>query len=441
MPLRMLKKDEDEKKQNKKKKPKGSSKLDIFKSYGKYDGKPMELRRGGISRTNKLRAEKGQFTIEGRMQSLREKLKKKFGKPKLKRGGETPGLKDYVKKSETAETRTQRLLKVLNKDTGRMTFVSEKDIMNNPDKFSPAPSFLRRETDRNMQEKNPKPMAKSKGGAMLKNPGKADLDKDGKLSGYEKKRGMAIEKAMSGKRFGGAIRGFGAARRKGMGLQDERVKPGKVMKAKRGKMGVKGKRALGPQSEFGAYNKMRDQMEDQRKMMQRMEEMKKDKKRLKQMKKGIAVKKGGMMKYTKGGGADTGRMGEIKSTLATLKGRLKGLGRQPKGKLTPKQIEDLRKKFKFDKPKTMIPLAKKMKKMGGGLTEATRRLSAQGYKKGGIKGKKPIIKIAIGVGKAKDYPGIKKIMEMNKRGKKRFNTGGSVSVSTKLGRTKPTKLY
>ena len=34
---------------------------------------------------------------------------------------------------------------------------------------------------------------------MLKNPKKADLDKDGKLSGYEKKRGMAIEKAMSGK--------------------------------------------------------------------------------------------------------------------------------------------------------------------------------------------------------------------------------------------------
>lgn len=30
----------------------------------------------------------------------------------------------------------------------------------------------------------------------LKNPKKADLDKDGQLSGYEKKRGMAIEKAM-----------------------------------------------------------------------------------------------------------------------------------------------------------------------------------------------------------------------------------------------------
>jgi len=30
----------------------------------------------------------------------------------------------------------------------------------------------------------------------LKNPNKADLNKDGQLSGYEKKRGMAIEEAM-----------------------------------------------------------------------------------------------------------------------------------------------------------------------------------------------------------------------------------------------------
>ena len=39
------------------------------------------------------------------------------------------------------------------------------------------------------------------------------------------------------------------------------------------------------------------------------------------------------------------------------------------------------------------------------------------------KNKKPQVKV-IGVGKAKDYPGIKKIIEMNKQGKKRFSTGG-----------------
>ena len=39
------------------------------------------------------------------------------------------------------------------------------------------------------------------------------------------------------------------------------------------------------------------------------------------------------------------------------------------------------------------------------------------------KNKKPKVKV-IGVGKAKDYPGIKKIIEMNKQSKKRFSTGG-----------------
>jgi len=33
--------------------------------------------------------------------------------------------------------------------------------------------------------------------AKLKNPEKADLNKDGKINSYEEKRGMAIEKAMA----------------------------------------------------------------------------------------------------------------------------------------------------------------------------------------------------------------------------------------------------
>jgi len=81
---------------------------------------------------------------------------------------------------------------------------------------------------------------KAAGGEMLKNPKKADLDKDGKLSGYEKKRGMAIEKNMKPKKaMGGGMmkyskggemkRGYGAARTSGMGLQDEKLVPGKSM--------------------------------------------------------------------------------------------------------------------------------------------------------------------------------------------------------------------
>jgi hypothetical protein len=40
-------------------------------------------------------------------------------------------------------------------------------------------------------------VTKNTGGAVLKNRQKADLDKDGKISSYEMKRGMAIEKAMA----------------------------------------------------------------------------------------------------------------------------------------------------------------------------------------------------------------------------------------------------
>ena len=49
------------------------------------------------------------------------------------------------------------------------------------------------------------------------------------------------------------------------------------------------------------------------------------------------------------------------------------------------------------------------------------------YKKGGSI-KKPKVKkiIAGGMGKAKDYPGIKKIIEMNKEGRKKFKMGGSL---------------
>jgi hypothetical protein len=59
-------------------------------------------------------------------------------------------------------------------------------------------------------------------------------------------------------------------------------------------------------------------------------------------------------------------------------------------------------------------------------------IKPQKMEKGG-KVKKPIKvkKIAIGIGKAKDYPGIKKIIEMNKKGKKRFAEGGMIPKTPK----------
>jgi len=70
------------------------------------------------------------------------------------------------------------------------------------------------------------------GDTMLKNPKKADLDKDGKLSSYEKKRGKAIEANMMKASMGmeaKSTKGYGAARTSGMGLQDEQLVPGKSL--------------------------------------------------------------------------------------------------------------------------------------------------------------------------------------------------------------------
>ena len=67
------------------------------------------------------------------------------------------------------------------------------------------------------------------GDTMLKDPKKADLDKDGKLSGYEKKRGKAIESNMMKASKGDMAKGYGAARTSGMGLQDEELIPGKSL--------------------------------------------------------------------------------------------------------------------------------------------------------------------------------------------------------------------
>lgn len=51
--------------------------------------------------------------------------------------------------------------------------------------------------DEVVEKKSTKTSYKKSG---LKNPKKADLDKDGKISGYEKKRGKAVQKAVQGEK-------------------------------------------------------------------------------------------------------------------------------------------------------------------------------------------------------------------------------------------------
>ena len=86
-----------------------------------------------------------------------------------------------------------------------------------------------------------------------------------------------------------------------------------------------------------------------------------------------------------------------------------------------------KKKAKADEPKKEESNEAKKKKR---LEELKKEI--EGMKQGGS-AKKPIKvkKIAIGIGKAKDYPGIKKIIEMNKKGKKRFAEGGMIPKTPK----------
>jgi hypothetical protein len=141
---------------------------------------------------------------------------------------------------------------------------------------------------------------------------------------------------------------------------------------------------------------------------------------------------GGMMRPMYKAGGRTKKMSEAQKQAAKKTGAKVGKFAKKVGKaalmLTP-----------IGAAKAAGDAVRRIKKMGGGrIAGAARRAQEHGYytpdmgMKGGRmyrdggKVKKPKVKkIAIGIGKAKDYPGIKKIMEMNKKGKKRFKDGGS----------------
>ena len=294
------------------------------------------------------------------------------------------GAKKAIKRAEQKkfgpQSKQPKLVKAFDKRTGKERFVLQSDIMRNPSGFTPVSGSIAdmlRTSDRKKEERRirkgrdrdlrierlkqfgqsrikPRP-GKTKafkiGGAMLKNPGKADLDKDGQLSSYEKKRGMAIEKAMAGK--------------------PQKALLGKLFRKKSGKATPGVMMIEGSPGGMGGL--------------------------LKKLLKG--------KKFSKGGGKDMGsRQAEIDKVNKIMKRKV-----PPINRLTPEQLKEINKKFNFDKPRTMKPLAKKM---GGGLTEATNRLRAQGKMGGGM---------------------------MNTMG---YKKGKSVMAKgCKIGRKKPTKLY
>lgn len=319
MPVRMTREGRAETREDKrtekdkKKKPKGSSKLDIFKSYGKYDGKPVELKKGGISKIDKLRAGKGQFTIEGRMQTLKDKLKKKFGK---KTGGLTGG---QVKLDK-------------NKD-GK---ISGEDF---------------------------KMMKRKRGGATRKNPNSPKGQNP--ISEYDKKGKLKYTAANQGGMMAKSTRGYGAARTSGMGLQDEQVKPGKVQKAflgimamkKAKKKGAKGAEFLSPAllAKRILGKKTGGPISGPKGGLPRMSDIDKDK---------IGKLKQQLNRFrntpTKGGGADESKRMSDK-TKQSIKNLVKRIGRlTPGGRMGSDAGKILREKLK---KKIMTPA----KKMGGGM--------------------------------------------------------------------------
>ena len=216
------------------------------------------------------------------------------------------------------------------------------------------------------------------------------------------------------------------AKGRGMGLQDESVQPGKVMKAKKGKLvplkedstkaissvkpsaGGKGSgttnlgnprksgenfmerrlklKGLGKAGRIGAAAALLGLAgAGAAKLGQTIGRKMSEKKKNKKM-------GGGMMKkYSKGGGADSGRIGEMKSRLAVAADKVDGF-RKARGKVSPRDYDKITERMKTyslaasmkDKDRLTDRDIKKASslvkgKMGGGMIAPSQR---PGYSKG-----------------------------------------------------------
>jgi hypothetical protein len=243
------------------------------------------------------------------------------------------------------------------------------------------------------------------------------------------------------------------AKGRGMGLQDESIKPGKVIKAKTGKMTPIKK---DPTTPVNPFEKRRKQLGGGKlkaltrvmgsraallglagaaaatglnmagKKLKEFADKKKDKKM-----------SGGMMKkYSKGGGADTGRMGEMKSKISVAMDRASRRSRD-KDRLTTRDKEEA------------INIIRRRSRNEDRITNSGDRLTnrdiesasstIKGYKSGGktkklkddyfkVLGVFPTIKKKMGGGMMQRPMGYKKGTMVKARG-------------CKLGRSKPTKMY
>ena len=222
---------------------------------------------------------------------------------KMKRGGLTPGLKNYVKKDNSEEA----LIKAFKKNSNQAIFVKKSEIMKNPGDYTPVEGNL----EKMLKPKNKKTGGISKIDKLRSTKGQFTIEgriqtlkeklkktfgkKTGGLTGGRKKLDKNKDGKITREDFKMMRKGYGAARTSGMGLEDESIKPGKVMKA------------------------------------------------------------------SKGGGADTGRLGDLKSKIYKYSKNLK-----KKPGLSPEDKQRIIDLMKSREPKQMQPLAKKM---GGGMMQ------------------------------------------------------------------------
>jgi hypothetical protein len=230
------------------------------------------------------------------------------------------------------------------------------------------------------------------------------------------------------------------AKGRGKGLQDEKMKPGKVMKARSGEFIKRRMLAAGKSdgdTSFDAKKRAQDMGiidkktgAGRKRFMEKAKSVKLGKRLLIPIAIGIAgvqalkskMKKkkeepkkkmgGGMMKrpmgYTKGGGADTGRIGELKSKIGVLSNKLKRRG-----------------------PGTGIPTSADMKKI-------KERLSLKNLKQAGRTGAVKLVERSMKILKDNKKMGggmMQRPMGMMKKGQMVKARGGG------MARIKPTKMF
>ena len=261
------------------------------------------------------------------------------------------------------------------------------------------------------------------------------------------------------------------AKGRGMGLQDESIKPGKVMKAREGKMFKGYSKVFETGAEHGAKGKQPSTIVGVKPNVGKKVASKipgrigktlgvvsmlvpaayaaakqyKDYKSAKNRDKAKVKKMGGgmMKKYSKGGGADSGRIGEMKSRLAVAADRVDSF-RKARGKVSPRDYDKITERTKTyalaqsmkDKDRLTDRDIKKASslvkgKMGGGMMQ-----KPMGYRSGGHyddKNKNVVKHIRVkkkmggGMIGPSQTPGYSKGTMVKARG-------------CKLGRTRPTKI-